>query len=131
MASSRGGRPREHRGSGVQTRWRLYANDQGRAIVKEELEALGRDASAEIAKAMKRMRTGDIRASDVKPVSGDLYELRVALGNNPYRLLFARVGQHEQVLLGLHALYKNTQKLPKTAIQTANRRLSDWTARSR
>lgn len=88
-------------------------------------------ARAALGVAMNRVEKGVSVPGDVKPVKGDLLELRTRVGNNPYRLIYAREGKSGQILLALHAIHKKTNKLPKQTIQTAEDRLADWRSRRR
>ena len=48
-----------------------------------------------------------------------------------YRILFATEGKRGQILLGLEAFRKKTQKTPPESMALAERRLRDWRARGR
>lgn len=62
---------------------------------------------------------------------GDLYEVRADGARVSYRVLFAAEGARGQVLLGLSAFSKKTQKTPSGEMQVAERRLADWRRRAR
>lgn len=55
--------------------------------------------------------------------------MRVFLGGCTYRVLYAREGVHDQILLAVHVFQKKDRKLPVTAKRLAERRLRDWRSR--
>ena len=59
-------------------------------------------------------------------VDGALRELRCHYGNSLYRILYRR---SENLFILLHALRKNSQKLPKADIEMAKRRWIDFKGR--
>lgn len=103
---------------------------------KDELAALESAGRVELVAAMKRYERGTQFAKEVKSLKGvvavdsrgkkyQLYELRVPVGNNPFRLLFAHLGRTSQLCLGVTALYKNQQELPKPDRDRAIDRLKE------
>lgn len=62
-------------------------------------------------------------------LKGDVYEVRADGRSATYRVLFATEGAQSQVLLGLSAFSKKTQKTPPAEITLAERRLWDWRSR--
>lgn len=91
---------------------------------KAEFAALEPAGRIELAAAMKRYEKGRQFKREVKKLTSAsvtdsagkryaLYEIRVNVGNNPFRLLFAHVGRSSQLCLGVTAIYKNQQDLPK------------------
>jgi phage-related protein len=106
--------------------WRYYiAPGQDKSVVKQELRALGPDASASLAEAMARYRDGESRRGEVKKLSGSdgLFEIRVQIGTNPYRVLFCHDGP---ALLAVLAIYKNQEKLERPDIELAKDRKKIW-----
>jgi phage-related protein len=97
--------------------------------VREELLALGVAARAAVAEAMKRVARNEHFAYEQEHIGGDLLAVRVFLDGCTYRVLYAREGAHDQVLLGLHAFQKKDRKLPTAARKLAERRLRDWRSR--
>lgn len=59
-------------------------------------------------------------------VAGQLRELRVRFARTRYRILYQRSGN---LMVLLHAIEKNTQRLPQDAIDTAQARMSDFEQR--
>ncbi len=87
---------------------------------------------AAILAAMKEVRREGVRAA--RHLQGELFEVRADGERVIYRILFAREGEHSQVLLSLVAFKKKTQKTQKTPIaqiELAARRMRDWRSRSR
>jgi len=64
-------------------------------------------------------------------VRGEIYEVRADGDRVSYRILFATEGKRGQILLGLEAFGKKTQKTPPESMALAERRLRDWRARRR
>ena len=110
-------------------RWRFYRTANGRDVVGEELQALGVDARATVAEAMKRVARNEHFPYEQEHIAGELCAVRVFLAGCTYRVLYARVGAHDHILLGLHAFQKKDRKLPISARRLAERRLRDWLAR--
>ena len=78
---------------------------------------------------MKRVqRDGVVVARHLR---GDLFELRAEGRDASYRILFATEGASSQVLLGLSAFSKKTQRTPTRELDLAERRLVDWRSRRR
>jgi phage-related protein len=103
---------------------------------KKELAALDSAGRTALVAAMRRYEMDEHFAKEVKAMKKmavtdsagrkySMYELRVRVGNNPYRLLFAHVGRSDQVCLGVTALYKNQQELPKEDRDRALERLKE------
>lgn len=76
----------------------------------------------------RRQREAHFPRED-RHLTGRIREVRVSFEGGAFRVLYATVGAHDQVLLGLHAFTKKTQKTPPAAIDKALRRLQDWEAR--
>ncbi len=115
---------------GVSRQWRFYRIEgAASAIAREEFEALPEHGRAALWEAMKRYRKGESRGREIDPVTGvdGLFELRVQVGTDPFRVLFFRpTPVHAVALL---AVYKNQRKLPKGDREKAERRMKDWKRR--
>lgn len=72
---------------------------------------------------MQQYLAGELAARGIKPIRDDILELRWRQGNNHFRILFFRWGQHP---VALTAFYKDQQKTPKTKIETALDRQKAW-----
>ena len=77
---------------------------------------------------MKDVQVNGLEAA--RHLQGDLYEVRAVGRQAAYRVLFATEGARSQVLLGLSAFSKKTQKTPPGEIALAERRLRDWRGRA-
>ncbi len=78
----------------------------------------------EILAAMKDVQVNGLEAA--RHLQGDLYEVRADGRQATYRVVFAAEGARSQVLLGLSAFSKKTQKTPPSELAVAERRLRDW-----
>ena len=78
---------------------------------------------------MKRLLRDELlpREDEALTDTDGLRAIRVFLGNNPYRLIYAYDGR--RAVIALLAVYKNQRKLSKTELKTAETRLRDWRAR--
>ncbi|WP_020578958.1 type II toxin-antitoxin system RelE/ParE family toxin [Actinopolymorpha alba] len=110
-------------------RWRFYRTTNGRDVVREELESLGVQARAAVAEAMKRVARREHFPYEQEHLDGDLLAVRVFLDGCTYRMLYAREGARDHILLGLHVFQKKDRKLPPPARRLAERRLRDWRGR--
>lgn len=101
----------------------------GNRPVLEFIRKVPDEDKAAILAAMKEVRRDGVRAA--RHLRGELFEVRADGGRVIYRILFAREGEHGQVLLSLVAFNKKTQKTPSAQIELAARRLRDWRSRAR
>jgi phage-related protein len=112
--------------------WIFYRTSTGAELVRDELNGLGEAPKAALAAAMKRYARDELLPGEVKNMPGikangvQVYELRVNLGNNHYRLLFAQQGRYGQILLALSAVAKNQNRLPKRDRDRVVTRLKDY-----
>lgn len=113
----------------VQRRWRDYRTAAGRRPVHEFITGLSLEDQAEIAAAMRDVRTEGLEVA--RHVRGEIYEVRASGGQEEFRILFATEGKVSQVLLSLEAFSKKTRKTPPPTIALAERRLADWRRRRR
>jgi phage-related protein len=90
---------------------------------------LNNDDAAEVVAAMKDVQRNGLEVAH--HVEGEIYELKAEGNRQTFRILFAREGEHDQVLLSLEAFSKKQQKLPRTKMELAKRRLRDWRSRAR
>ena len=112
-------------------RWRFYSTVAGRTPVREFLDhrLLPEADRAEIVAAIKDVQRNGLVAA--RHLRGDLYEIRADGREAGYRILFALEGAQGQVLLGLSAFSKKTQRTPRRELELAERRLADWRSRGR
>jgi len=121
-------------GAGVftnQMSWRFYRTETGKKIVREELDDLPVDARAAMTDLMKRANRGQALPRETEPITRDISCLRLSMGHNEFRLLFAREGSGGHILLALTALTKKDEKLPRRVIEKAETRLRDHRERGR
>jgi len=111
-------------------RRRFFTTPAGRNPVREfladaRLPVGDRD---EILAAMKDVQVNGLGVA--RHLQGELYEVRADGRQATYRVLFAAEGARSQILLGLSAFSKKTQKTPPREIALAERRLRDWRGRA-
>jgi phage-related protein len=108
--------------------WRLYRTESGNHVVRDDLHSLPVEDYANIRAAMKEVEQLGLRGT--KQIKGDIRQIE-ADGDHgvTYRLLFAVDGHASQMLLGLVAFSKKTQKTPDRHIALAEGRLKDWRSR--
>lgn len=101
--------------------------------MRDELRALGQAPAAAVAEAMGRYERDESLPREVKTVGRVkgrmINELRVSLGGNEYRVLFAKIPKQGEVVLALTAFSKKRAKLSKQDLENASKRLSDWISR--
>lgn len=108
----------------IHRQWRWYSPRENEPVTRQEFKALPKHGQGALAAAMKRYAKGDERAGMVKYIDKGLYELRVQVGTDPFRLLFFRDSPVHCIVL--HVFYKNQQKLPKGARKLAEKRRAHW-----
>jgi phage-related protein len=109
--------------------WRFYTTATGRAIAREELDELRPDARAAVVEAIQRRRWGEQLHHEEEHLRGRLHAIRVSYDGCNYRVFYASVGKHDEILLGLVVFEKKGQKVARTVLRTAEKRLEDWEAR--
>ena len=77
---------------------------------------------------MKDVQVNGLEAA--RHLQGELYQVRADGRQATYRVLFATEGARRQILLGLSAFSKKTQRTPPGEIALADRRLRDWRGRA-
>ena len=107
----------------------FYVRAEGGSPVEEFLESLDSRTQARFAWSIDQLRTRNIQAREplVRHIEGKLWELRRESQTNIYRLLYVFL-TGERILF-LHGFQKKTQKTPRREIETALRRLDDFTRR--
>lgn len=87
--------------------WKFFrASVDGRPVFKKEFDKLPDQARAALIVLMQRYLVGDLAAGSIKPIRGDILELRWHEANNHFRVLFFRWGQHP---VALTAFYKTAE----------------------
>ena len=107
---------------------RMYKTATGRAVVKEELQALGGDVELAITRVIHRKQRGELFAREDAPVRGDIRELRVTHDGCEYRAFYSNEGAHGEIVLVLVVAEKKAKRIEK-AIKRAEQRLKDWRRR--
>lgn len=112
----------------------LYTALGGRTPIIEFINGLDARSQAKIARAIDLLEEFGLALGKpyVKKVRGDncIWELRVRLGTDSYRLLFCLIGEDETILL--HGFTKKTEKIPSRNLDIAiNRRKEFINRRSR
>ncbi|MFM9124423.1 MAG: type II toxin-antitoxin system RelE/ParE family toxin [Actinomycetota bacterium] len=108
-------------------RWRHYATPGGRRPTFDYLTSLPTGERHLVAAEMRRVAV--VGLTEARHLRGEIYEVR-ARGALEHRILFAREGQHRQILLALCAFTKKTQRTPLRELDLAERRLHDWRGRA-
>jgi phage-related protein len=109
-------------------RWRYYETASGRKPVKVEIDSLPEDQRDAVLAEMRAIRQeGDHLG---KRVRGEIREVIVPCGDITVRVLYAKEGRSDQILLALEAFAKKTRKTPQPKITLAEKRLADWRSRN-
>lgn len=116
-------------GSGEQQRrrWRYYETQAGQCELDDFLDGLTDEDYASVIAEMKVVAAEGTRAA--RHLDGEIYEVRASGKDVIYRVLFATEGKRKQILLGLEAFAKKTQRTPQQQIDNAKARLRDWRER--
>lgn len=107
----------------------FYADEKGDEPVRAFLRSLDLETQARFDWSIEQLRVRNIQARKplVRRLEGKLWELRRESQTNIYRLIYALVAGRR--ILFLHGFQKKTQKTPRAEIETAQRRLDDFTTR--
>lgn len=111
----------------MRRRWRDYRTASGRRPVKEFIDGLSDEDTAEVAAAMEEVRQEGLVAA--RYLRGEIYEVRAEGENLTIRVLFASEGAKGRILLAVAGFAKKTEKTPERLIRLAERRLRDWRER--
>lgn len=107
--------------------WTWWPNEKGRrSAAQEEFKALPPKARGELLERMLRFEQGRTRANDVDNLGGGIKELRVRVGNNPYRVLFFIDGRTP---VALTCFYKNQQRTSRKDLNRARKRMLSYLGR--
>jgi phage-related protein len=104
--------------------WRDYQTESGNRPVKEFLMALPDEDRAAVLEEMRYVRERGLKAA--RHLRNEIYEVRASYHTKVYRILFAREGRFNHVLLSLEGFQKKTQTTPLSEIELAEQRLADW-----
>jgi len=109
---------------------RFYTTATGRCPVQEELDALPDKAAQKVAWVLRVVRDLDrVPANYLKKLvnTDDIWEVRVDVGHNAFRLLGFFDGQELIVLT--NSFQKKTQQTPLAEIRLAEQRKADYIRR--
>src|SRR5712691_5188700 len=115
--------------SGPKRQWRDYHTASGARPIRNFLLALPDEDRAAILEEMEYVR--EHGTSVARHLRKDMYEVRAFYNTKAYRILFAREGRFNHVLLALEGFQKKTQQTPKAQIKVAEQRLADWRRRGK
>jgi phage-related protein len=102
---------------------RFYASRTGMEPVREWLKALPRDARRAIGADLKTVEFGwPLGMPLVRKLGSGLWEVRCTIPHGIARVLFT-VNADSMILL--HGFVKKSQKVPKTELELAKRRLKE------
>lgn len=109
----------------------LYRSSSGQSPVEDFLQELAERDRAKVMAALDYLSQQGpaLRRPHAAHVQGKLWELRVSLGRNEYRLLYFFL--EGQVVVVAHGFVKKTQGIPAREIETAARRMADYVERIR
>lgn len=110
----------------------FYETVSGRKPVARFLLDLDKRARAKCSRyiTMLEEKGFSLPFNYLEKVRGDLWALRPEFAGNEYRIIFFPVDKSSTFVL-VHAVLKNTRRLDKNDIDTANDRMDEWLARTR
>lgn len=111
---------------------RFYrAPGSDRVVAREELDSLELHGQAALLEAIGRFRRFEELPGEVKKMKGrdGIWEIRVSVGNNPFRALFFY--DTDIIVVCLTVFYKNQQETPKADLKRAIQRKKAWVAEGR
>jgi phage-related protein len=111
----------------IEPSWKYYqAPGGGEVVLKEIADELAMDVNllVKLESLQDRIRTGQALPRDVTALGDGLYEARLSVRRNEWRLFYARRNEG-LVFLALHFVQKKRRSVPR-AIKKARDRLKDW-----
>jgi phage-related protein len=113
--------------------WKIhfYETTSGKSPVKKFLDALQPKAKQKILAYINLLKENGTRlpSNYLEKVEGEIKALRPEYGGNEYRIFFCITG--EQEIMILHAIFKNTRRIPPSDIAIAERRMNDLTKKEK
>lgn len=110
---------------------RFYRTASGNEVVADEIRALGTEVRAEVLRTIRRRARHEHFDREDEMIRDRISALRITHQGAEYRVLYALVGTHSEVLLAVRALNKQARRLPLPDLRLAQRRLADWEGRGR
>ena len=103
-----------------------YQSEAGRSPVKEFIDSLDVKSKAKVARTLDLLEEFgiDLGMPYAKQLEKQLWELRVRHGRNRYRIIYFLTTGKTVVLL--HGLTKKTGPVPRSDLETAERRRDDY-----
>ena len=108
----------------------FYKTDSGKCPVEEHLDSLSDTQVAKITWVLKLIReTQNVSSKYFKKLvnTNDIWEVRVSVGNNIFRLLGFM--QNQELIILTNSFQKKSQKTPKKEIKLAEKRKKDYLSR--
>lgn len=112
--------------------WRVifYQDARGRMPADEWIRTLPERDQARIFKAIGLLKQYGVQLTmpHARHLSGKIWELRIAVGRKDYCILYAAMTGRQFLLL--HGFSKKTPKTPPGELELAERRLTNYQART-
>jgi len=110
---------------------KYYQSEAGRSPVAEFIDSLEASAKARVARTLDLLEEFGIELGMpyAKHLEKQLWELRVRQARNRYRIIYFLASGQTFVLL--HGLTKKTGPVPRSDLETAERRRDDYLSRRR
>ena len=105
----------------------FYRSESGKCPVEEFLDGLNAKQAQKVVWVLRIIEEhNNVPAKYFKKLvnTDDIWEVRISLGSNIFRLLCFFDG--DAVIVLTHAFQKKTQKTPMQAITTAEKRMKDY-----
>ena len=108
-----------------------YQSEAGRSPVAEFIDSLEASAKAKVARTLDLLEEFGVELGMpyAKHLEKQLWELRVRQARNRYRIIYFLASGQTFVLL--HGLTKKTGPVPRSDLETAERRRDDYLSRRR
>ena len=114
-----------------QNEWTIvfYIDEQGRSPVREFLEGVDPKTQRRFVWSIEQLRLRNVQVREplARHLEGKVWELREESNTNIYRLLYFFFAGRRIVFV--HGFQKKTQKTPRREIETALKRLDEFTKR--
>jgi phage-related protein len=94
-----------------------------RSSAEKEFNALPMQARARLLQKMEKYTQGTSTPRDVKHIRDGIFEIRIQLGSNPYRVLFFMDGNRP---VAVHCFHKKDQKVSAADMSVATQRRKTW-----
>ena len=110
---------------------KYYLSEAGRSPVEEFIDSLDAAAKARVARTLDLLEEFGIELGMpyARHLEKHLWELRVRHGRSRYRIIYFLVTRQTFVLL--HGFTKKTGPVPRSDMETAERRRDDYLSRRR